>query len=83
MAVGVPVLTSRRGALPETCGEAAAYVATAAGELASVILKLAEDVEERQRLAAAGKAHVARFSPARMAARTAEIYREAVEKARS
>lgn len=83
MAVGVPVLTSRRGALPETCGEAAAYVETAAGELASVILKLAEDVEERRRLAAAGKAHVARFSPARMAARTAEIYREAVEKARS
>ncbi|NIT35130.1 MAG: glycosyltransferase [candidate division Zixibacteria bacterium] len=83
MAVGVPVLTSRRGALPETCGEAAAYVEAEAAPLAEEIRRLAEDDSARRELAAAGKARVARFSPARMAARTAEIYREAVEKARS
>ena len=83
MAVGVPVLTSRRGALPETCGEAAAYVEAEVAALAEAVRRFAEDEGARRELAAAGKAHVARFSPARMAARTAEIYREAVEKARS
>ena len=76
MAVGVPVVASRRGALPETCGDAAAYVEPEAGELADVILKLAVGEEERRRLAAAGRAHVARFSPERAAARTLEVYRE-------
>lgn len=83
MAVGVPVLTSPHGALPETCGEAAAYVEAEVAPLAEAIRRFAEDEDARRQLAAAGRAHVARFSPARMAARTAEIYREAVEKARS
>ncbi len=77
MAVGVPVLTTRRGALPETCGEAAAYVEAEVAPLAEAARHFAEDEGARRQLAAAGRAHVARFSPARMAARTLEVYREA------
>jgi glycosyltransferase involved in cell wall biosynthesis len=80
MAVGVPVVASRHGALPETCGEAAAYVDAEAGALAEVIGALAGDEGERRRLAAAGAARVARYSPTRMAARTLEVYREAAIK---
>jgi len=77
MAVGVPVVASRHGALPETCGDAAAYVDTEAAALAAVIRGLAGDEEALRRMAAAGAAHVARYSPARMAERTLTVYREA------
>ena len=76
MAAGVPVVASRGGALPETCGDAAAYAEAEAGALATAISRLARDDEERWRLAAAGRAHAARFSPGRMAARTLDVYRE-------
>ncbi|UCH77343.1 MAG: glycosyltransferase family 4 protein [Candidatus Coatesbacteria bacterium] len=82
MAVGVPVIASRRGALPETCGEAAHYVEPEVGELAEALQFLTEE-DERRRLAAAGRSRVAHFSPARMAERTLEVYREAVAAAKS
>jgi glycosyltransferase involved in cell wall biosynthesis len=78
MAVGVPVVSSRRGALPETCGEAAFYVDTEPEAIAAAITELAADEEARRRLSAAGREHVKKYSPARMAARTLEVYREAL-----
>jgi glycosyltransferase involved in cell wall biosynthesis len=82
MAVGVPVIASRRGALPETCGEAAHYVEPEVGELAEALQFLTSE-NERRRLAEAGRRRVAEFSPARMAERTVEVYREAVAAAKS
>jgi glycosyltransferase involved in cell wall biosynthesis len=80
MAVGVPVVASRHGALPETCGDAAAYVDTEPAALAAVIRGLAGDEGERRRMAAVGREHVRKYSPARMAERTLEVYREAAAK---
>ena len=77
MAAGVPVVASRHGALPETCGEAAAYVDTEPAALAAAIRGLASDEEARRRMAAAGREHVKKYSPERMAERTLEVYREA------
>jgi len=82
MAVGVPVIASRRGALPETCGEAAHYAEPEVGALAEALQLLTAE-GERQRLAEAGRRRVAQFSPARMAERTVEVYREAVAAAKS
>jgi len=75
MAVGVPVVAARRGALPETCGDAAFYVEPEVDELAAVMRFLATDEGERRKLAAAGGEHVKKFSPRRMASRTLEVYR--------
>jgi glycosyltransferase involved in cell wall biosynthesis len=82
MAVGVPVVASRHGALPETCGDAAAYVDAEPAALAAVIRGLAGDGEERRRMAAVGREHVRKYSPTRMAARTLEVYLEAAAKKR-
>jgi glycosyltransferase involved in cell wall biosynthesis len=75
MAVGVPVLASRGGALPETCGDAAHYVEPEVGELAAAMKSLGTDEEKRRTLAALGGEHVKKFSPRRMASRTLEVYR--------
>ena len=75
MAVGVPVLASRGGALPETCGDAAHYVEPEVDELAAVMRFLTTNEGERRKLAAAGREHVKKFSPRRMASRTLEVYR--------
>jgi glycosyltransferase involved in cell wall biosynthesis len=75
MAVGVPVLASRGGALPETCADAAHYVEPEVDELAAVMRFLATNEGERRKLAAAGREHVKKFSPRRMASRTLEVYR--------
>ncbi len=77
MAVGVPVLASRRGALPETCGDAALYADTEPAALGRAMVALATDAGLRARLTTAGRVRAAAFSPARMAARTLEVYRAA------
>ena len=60
MAQGAALVASRRGALPEVCGEAALYVEPTDGvEFAPALRLLAEDVGLRRRLQAAGRARVA------------------------
>jgi glycosyltransferase involved in cell wall biosynthesis len=83
MAVGVPVVASRRGALPETCGGAAYYVEPEVEEVAAAMRLLGRDEGERRKLAAAGRARVGAFSPGRMASRTLEVYRRALAKEKS
>ncbi len=75
MAVGVPVVASRRGALPETCGDAAYYVEPEVDDVVAAMRLIGSDEGERSRLAAAGGKHVKKFSPRRMASRTLEVYR--------
>jgi alpha-1,3-rhamnosyl/mannosyltransferase len=75
MAVGVPVVASRRGALPETCGDAAYYVEPEVDDVAAAMRLFGADGGERSKRAAAGGEHVKKFSPRRMASRTLEVYR--------
>jgi glycosyltransferase involved in cell wall biosynthesis len=75
MVVGVPVVASARGALPETCGEAAYYVELVVDELATAMKSLATDEGKRRTLVAIGEQHVKKYSPRRMASRTLEVYR--------
>jgi glycosyltransferase involved in cell wall biosynthesis len=60
MAHGAALVTSRRGALPEVCGDAALYIepGDVAG-FAGVLRRLAEDESLRRGLQAAGRARVA------------------------
>ncbi len=76
MALGVPVVTTRGGALPEVGGDAAVYAgAEDEAALAEAMLRVAESAELRQRLAAAGKEQAAAFSWRRSAEAHAAIYR--------
>lgn len=73
---GVPVLTSRRGSLPEAAGEAAMYVDPE--DVASIALglkTLLTDVALRARLRAEGPLHAAQFSWKR----TVDRFLEAVQ----
>jgi len=73
MAVGTPVLAARAGALPEVCGDAAAYCDPLSVEdIARALLALASDPSLRTRLAAAGIARAACFSWDRCASATAD-----------
>jgi len=77
MARGTPVLAARSGALPETGGEAAAYFAPGDEEaLADTLGSLLGDPAARAELVQRGRAWVGRFSWARAARETAEVYRE-------
>jgi len=60
MAHGAALIASRRGALPEVCGDAALYVEpTDAAGFAGALRRLAADASLRGRLQAAGRARVA------------------------
>lgn len=73
MAVGTPVLAARAGALPEVCGDAAAYCDPMTVEdIARGLLSLASDPMLRSRLASAGIARAAAFSWDRCASVTAD-----------
>ncbi len=63
MACGTPVVTTRRGGLPETCGDAALYADPAdPGAFAEACVAAALDPSEHDRLAAAGRARAAHFT---------------------
>lgn len=63
MQLGVPVVTSTKGSLPEVAGDAALAVDPYdVGALASAIRRIDHDRALRARLAAAGRAQAARFS---------------------
>lgn len=77
MARGCPTILARAGALPETGGDAAAYFDPAsAEELAAAIERVAQDPDERARLAEAGRRRAAGFTWARTAAATVAVYEE-------
>ncbi|MDX6639215.1 MAG: hypothetical protein QOF12_226, partial [Solirubrobacteraceae bacterium] len=60
MRSGVPVAASDRGALPETCGDAARlFDPTDPAAVTDAVLPLVEDDAERNRVRAAGLAHAA------------------------
>jgi glycosyltransferase involved in cell wall biosynthesis len=68
MSCGCPVITCRRGSLPEVGGDAAIYVdAFDPAQLAEVLRRMCGDQQERARLAGLGREQAARFSYERMA----------------
>jgi glycosyltransferase involved in cell wall biosynthesis len=78
MACGLPVITSRRSSLPEVAGDAALYVDPEdPAAIAAAIVRLANDVDLRTRLAAAGRARAARFRWDEAARATAGVLRRA------
>ncbi|MFJ4711990.1 glycosyltransferase family 4 protein [Streptomyces sp. NPDC088785] len=84
MATGTPLVATRGGAIPEVAGpdgETCLAVPTGdAGALATGLSRLLGDPELRRRLGAAGRARVLdRFTWARAAQGTAELYRESME----
>jgi glycosyltransferase involved in cell wall biosynthesis len=79
MALGTPVVTSNRGALAETAGDAALTIdplnVTA---LTAALRRLASDEALCQALAAAGRRNALRFMPERFAERLTQVYNVAM-----
>ncbi|MEV1167819.1 glycosyltransferase family 4 protein [Nonomuraea sp. NPDC049784] len=81
MACGTPLVASRTGALPEVVGDAAIQVAPGdPEELATVLRRLHDSPEERERVGKAGYERVMeRYTWHVVARRTVEAYHEAIE----
>jgi glycosyltransferase involved in cell wall biosynthesis len=79
MACGVPVVAARRGALPETCGDAALLVEPDPEELAGGLVAAATDEEVRARLREAGLARASRFGWEPAARRADSVLEGALE----
>ncbi|MGE3833992.1 MAG: glycosyltransferase family 4 protein [Acidimicrobiia bacterium] len=78
MSVGVPVVATRAGALPETVGDAALLVEVDdVGGLAEALVAATTDAGVRDRLVAAGRAREATYTWARTATGLAELWRRA------
>jgi glycosyltransferase involved in cell wall biosynthesis len=82
MACGVPVVAARRGALPETCGDAALLVDPDPGELADALAAVLTDEELRNRLRQSGLERARRFGWDAAAARADAVLEAALEEAR-
>jgi O-antigen biosynthesis alpha-1,2-mannosyltransferase len=77
MARGIPVLTSRRSALPEVGGDAAFYAdASQADDIGEQLLRLAQSAPLRAQLSARGEVHASKFSWETAATQTVRVYRE-------
>jgi len=77
MARGIPVLTSRRSAMPEVAGDAAILVNPEdEEELAAELVRLAADDSLRLALSAQGRARAAEFPWSRAIERTWAVYQE-------
>jgi glycosyltransferase involved in cell wall biosynthesis len=76
MAVGVPVVAGRAGALPEVLGDAALLVDPADDdELAGALLQLLDNESMRADLIVRGRERSARYTWAATAARVVDLYR--------
>jgi alpha-1,3-rhamnosyl/mannosyltransferase len=79
MACGVPVITSRKGAIPEVAGDAALLVDPEdVGDIAGAISQLLNDDVLQNRLKTAGKNRAAGFTWQKAAEETLSLYREFV-----
>jgi glycosyltransferase involved in cell wall biosynthesis len=79
MAHGVPVVTSRRSALPEVAGDAALFVDPEnVDEIADALTGLAGDPALRHELARRGRQRAVEFSWDHAVARTWAVYRELI-----
>lgn len=77
MHVGVPVVVSNRGALPEVVGDAGAVVDAANEEdLAAAIARMLQDPRQREWHAEAGRVQASRFTWSASAGRLLGAYRE-------
>lgn len=77
MACGTPVITTTSSSLPEVAGDAALLVEPDDTEaLTDAIKRLLTDSQLRETLRAAGLRQAARFSWARTATQTAQVYRD-------
>jgi glycosyltransferase involved in cell wall biosynthesis len=84
MSVGVPVVASNRGALPEVIGDAGLLVDAEDPEgLAAAMARLLAEPELACRLSEAGKARASRFTWKASAGTLASAYRAAVERRRA
>ena len=83
MAAGIPVITSDYGGLPEIVDDGREGLVVPNGTvepLADAMRQLALDPEARRRMGAAGRERVLKeFSLESFAARTVDVYREAIE----
>jgi len=78
MSVGVPVVATATGSLPEVLGDAARLVPVQDAEaLAEAMAGVLDDDGERERLVKAGQAQAERYSWKRCADGLAELYRRA------
>jgi glycosyltransferase involved in cell wall biosynthesis len=73
MASGTPVVAAARGALPETCGDAALLVEPEPAAFADALERVMSDDDLRERLSTAGPDRAAGFSWERTARRTDEL----------
>jgi glycosyltransferase involved in cell wall biosynthesis len=77
MANGVPVITSRRSALPEVAGNAAVLVNPEdSEEIAAALVRLASEEALREDLARHGRERALQFSWESVLTKTWEVYRE-------
>jgi glycosyltransferase involved in cell wall biosynthesis len=82
MANGAPVVSSNTTSLPEVHGEAAHYFDPEnVDDMAKAINAVISKPELRQKLIAAGKKQVAKFSWQRMAEQTLEVYKQVLKEA--
>jgi glycosyltransferase involved in cell wall biosynthesis len=73
MASGTPVVAAARGALPETCGDAALLVEPEPEAFADALERVTSDDALRERLRAAGLERAAQLSWGRSAERVDEL----------
>ena len=83
MAHGTPVACARAGALPEVCGDAAAYFdPTDINSIAATVKGVMNDGALRERLARAGRIRQSQFTWERAAEETLAVYRDALQEHR-
>jgi glycosyltransferase involved in cell wall biosynthesis len=74
MAAGCPVVASRRGALPENCGDAAVLVNPL--EVGAIADGIVQAIEDADALRARGRVRAAAFSWESVGERLVRVYRE-------
>jgi glycosyltransferase involved in cell wall biosynthesis len=79
MTLGIPVIASNRGALPEVLGDAGVLVEPQPPAIADALAKMIDDDGFAEACAAKGLRRAGLFSWSRTADRVVEVYRQAVD----